>query len=268
VRALLADVQANPIITADPAVPIIIPEFAQFQGTLFPLRGLWHARPPEGDRFVNAEIQWGTLGTGVGCVQFQLSGNSPVAFSQIVAMSVDNRRCSSNVDFLYPDSGFVLAVPAFNQGVYPVFTNALMFYANSPGADIGDRTIVQVLNSMPPPVAIQPASEQSQASVSGVVISTPGTTPVALGSGTLNAFSVAYNAQNTGSGNETVTLQLIDGTGSILWADVLVVPPGAQSNSINLSGLQLSFSGGINLVVTSPTITAGSATVNLYYSVP
>jgi hypothetical protein len=103
-------------------VSITIPQFVQFQTSLFPLRGLWNSPPREGDRFVNAEIDWGSPGlSGVHCVQFLLSGNSPVAFSQIVAISVDNSRCGSDVDFIFPDSGFLLTVPAFNQGVYPSF---------------------------------------------------------------------------------------------------------------------------------------------------
>lgn len=250
-------------------MPLTIPNFVQFQAPLFPLRGLWNASPPEGDRFVNAEIDWGTPGlTGASCVQFQLSGNSPVAFSQIVAMSVDNSRCGSDVDFIFPDSGFILTVPAFNQGVYPVFTNALMFYANSPLAVLGDVTIVQILNSMPPPVAIQPSSEQQQAGLANLNLNTNGTTaiiPASVAGGTIDAMSItiAIASGATGAGQ----LELVDGTGQILWETIVEADVG--NTSINLTGLRLRFRNGVNAVVLGSTLTGVTfATINLYYSTP
>lgn len=250
-------------------MPITIPEFVQFQGVLYPLRGLWNAPPLEGDRFVNAEIDWGTSGMlGVGCVQFQLSGNSPVAFSQIVALSVDNSRCNADVDFIFPDSGFVLTVPGFNQGVYPVFTNALMFYVSSPSALLGDITIVQILNSQPPPVAIQPSLQQQHASSVGVPLSN-GTTQLVPNtvSGTIVGFTINYSINATAAGGASITLQ--DGTHA-LWGTTLLaeVTPPVNSDTINISGLNLQFNSGVSLVVSSSTINSGAISVNLYYSVP
>ena len=96
-------------------MPIVVPPYVQYQAPLYPLRGLWNSVPPEGDRMVAAEIDWGiTTGPGM-AVQFQLSGNSPVAFSQIVAMQVDNTSNNSDVQFLFPDSGYTLVVPAYTQ---------------------------------------------------------------------------------------------------------------------------------------------------------
>jgi len=247
------------------AMPLTIPEFVQFQAPLFPLRGLWNSAPPEGDRFVNAEIDWGSPGLlGVSCVQFQLSGNSPVAFSQIVAISVDNSRCGSDVDFIYPDSGFVLTVPAFNQGVYPVFTNALMFYVNSPLATLGDITICQILNSMPPPVAIQPSAEQEHVGVTGISLAAAGTTQIVPAgiSGTINAISIQVLLPTGTTG--AATLVLSDGAGNQLWFGG--VNDAAQD--INLSGLHIRFQNGLSLTVSGTTLAAGSLAVNVYYSVP
>lgn len=245
---------------------IIIPTFEQFQGVLYPLRGLWNRAPAEGDRFVNAEIDWGTYGSGVSCVQFQLSGNSPVAFSQIVAMSVDNRRCGSDVEFIYPDSGFVLAVPGFNQGVYPVFSNALMFYASSPTAALGDITIVQILNSMPPPVAIQPAGVQQNNGVFGLAL-TNGVNVIVPPpvNGTLEGFALTALFLAGATGTAAVSIQ--DGNGVQLWQSVLEAIPSTQL-PITVSGLRLRFQNGLRLVITGSTITNGSINVNLYYSVP
>lgn len=254
-------------------MPITIPEFVQFQAPLFPLRGLWNSIAAEGDRFVNAEIDWGSPGLfGVSCVQFQLSGNSPVAFSQIAALSVDNSRCGSSVDFIFPDSGFILTVPAFNQGVYPVFTNALMFYVNAPKTVLGDITIAQILNSVPPPVAIQPSGEQQSAGVAGVNMSANGSTQVvpASVSGTLQGFVITYTAVGT-AGGESAILTLYDGTGKPLWQGSATVAEAnqPQSMTIPVTGLDIRFTNGITLQVASSTLNATSPlSVNVYYSVP
>jgi hypothetical protein len=132
-------------------MPQTVPPFAQFQAPLILRRGLWNAKPPEGDRFCNAEIDWITTRGSLTAVQFLLSDNSPIALSQIVALCVDNSRSGADVDFLFPSSGFLLTVAARTQGLYPVFSNALMFYAIAVSAAAGDITMIQILNSLGPP---------------------------------------------------------------------------------------------------------------------
>lgn len=250
-------------------MPIIIPEFVQYQAPLFPLRGLWNAPASEGDRFVTAEIDWGSPGLlGVTTVQFQLSGNSPVAFSQIAALSVDNSRCGSNVDFLFPDSGFFLTVPGTNQGVYPVFTNALMFYASAPLAAAGDITVFQILNTVPPPVAIQPAETQTHASVpfanlaaNGATIAIPQPT-----TGTLQGFTLVISG--SAAAESACTFALVDGTGATLFEQTITLPAGYSSQVIPVSGIRLRFTNGLNAVVSGTTISSGNIAINLYYSVP
>jgi hypothetical protein len=248
-------------------MPIVIPAFVQFQAPLFPLRGLWNVKPAEGDRFVNAEIDWAVTTGALNAVQFALSGNSPVAFTQIVALSVDNSRCAVDVDFLFPDSGFVLTVPGYNQGVYPVFTNALMFYAVATGAAVGDSTILQVLNSMPPPVAIQPSMEQSVAAVSNVNLAVAATTPlIPTGvSGTIEAFSLLFTSASAAAGG--VTVQLIDGTARQVWGAGIALQP-ESSASVNLSPLRIRFYNGLNAVVSNTTLTIAGGNFTIYYGVP
>jgi hypothetical protein len=248
-------------------MPIIVPPFAQYQAPLFPLRGLWNEPPAEGDRMVAAEIDWGvTVKPGL-AVQFALSGNSPVAFSQIVAMQVDNTANNVDVQFQFPDSGYVLTVPAYNQGVYPVFTNALQFYVFSPGAVTGDRTLFQVFNSMPPPVSVSPSVQQSHAAAMGILLSANATVPIipAPTNGTINALSVTIDA-GTATVAQNCNLNLFDGTGVLMWAGAVSI---AMQGIINLSGLELAFHSGVNAIITSTTIPAGGfAIVNIYYSLP
>jgi hypothetical protein len=252
-------------------VPVTIPPFVQYQQPLYPLRGLWNAAPREGDRFVSAEIDWGvtTVGQGSiarGAVQFDLSGNSPVAFSQIVAFSVDNSRCGADVDFLFPDSAGVLTVPGYNQVVSPVFTNALMFYASAPAAAVGDVTIFQVLNSMPPPLALTPSLAQTQVVAPGIVLTSNATTVLvpAPVSGTIEAFSLAYSYGTGG----TATVAIQDGRPVNLWNGQVAGVSGG-SGSTNMSGLRARFINGLNLVVTGTTF-GGTAVIvaNVYYSIP
>lgn len=247
-------------------MPIVIPPFVQYQTPLFPLRGLWNSTPPEGDRFVTAQVLWGVT-TGAGnAVQFDLSGNSPVAFSQIAAFAVDNSHCGSDVQFLFPDSGFTLEVPAYNQGLYPVFTNALMFYASAASGAPGDQTTFQVLNSVPPPIAVQPSEEQSHAVVSGIVM-TNGTTQLipATINGTVQGYDLDFATPTAGAA--AVLLQ--DGKGNVLWARFLQFTTTELALSSSLSGLRLRFFNGLSLVIQNSTLPAGSsANCNIYYAIP
>ena len=245
-------------------MPVIVPPFVQYQSPMFPLRGLWNHAPDEGDQFVNVEIDW-TVSPPGQAVQFSLSGNSPVALSQIVALSVDNGRSGVDVDFIFPDSGFVLTVPAHDQGVYPVFTNALMFYASAPGSAAGDITIVQILNSLPPPVPVQTTQQQNHARLASVSLAN-GTIPfpelVGI-NGTLNTMSAAIDPTAAGSAQ----LALVDGRGSTVWFAQPIFTAAGPTLYLPLTGLAVRFVNGLSIVITGSTLT-GTAFFNLYYSVP
>lgn len=247
-------------------MPIFIPPFDQYQTPMFPLRGLWNAKPAEGDRFVNVEIDW-LQTTNNRAVQFLLSGNSPVALSQIAALSVDNRRSGYDIDFAFPDSGFTLTVPAYNQGVYPVFTNALMFYAiAAEGVVSGNRTVFQILNSVPPPVALNPTAMQTKEGISGIALA-DGTTAIVdpSVSGTVNGLSIIFAFGGTGSAEVT----LIDGLGDVIWQTDASGIAGS-SQVISLTGLDLRFVNGLSLLISNRTGAAnlGVASVNIFYNTP
>lgn len=249
-------------------MPLTIPAFDQYQAPLVPLRGLWRRVPQEGERFVNAEIDW-LVTTNQTAVQFQLAGNSPVSISQIVAISVDNGRCGSDVDFLFPDSGFILTVPSRESGVYPVFTNALMFYASAPAAQSPDRTVIQILNSMPPPVAIPASDAQQSVSATGIPV-VNGTTPLIPSSvsGTLNSIHLVVS-DNQGAAGGVAQFALIDGAGKTVWTGFVTVPPDdAISIPIDVGPLSVRFKGGLSLVITNASLTTANVVTNLYYTSP
>lgn len=249
-------------------MPLIIPPFTQFQGPLFPLRGLWNKRPAEGDYFVNAEIDWGTMGGAGSAIQFSLSGNSPVALSQIVALYIDNRRCGVDCDFQFPDSGFLLTVPAHAQGLFPVLTNALMFYVIAQGAAGPDVTVVQILNSLPPPIPLVPSVQQNNNAATGIAIANGSTVlvPAAI-SGTLNTISISVDIISSTGGNMTVAIN--DGTGAVMWNNIFSVPSGGSANiPIDLTGMSLRFRQGLNLVITGASGLTGFINANAYYQTP
>jgi hypothetical protein len=252
-------------------MPITVPPFQAYQAPLIPLPGKWNAKPVEGDKFVPAEIDWGVTTGGTNAVQFALSSFSPVEFSQIVALYVDNGRNGSDVDFLFPDTGKQLTVPAYCQGLFPVITNSLTFYCVSALAGVGDVTIFEILNSLPPPIAVLPSQEQSQASATGIAMTATGSTQVIPPGtiGTIQSASILLSYA-TGASAQTCDFQLIDGNGTVLFAYHIAAPASTVATlaPINLGPLRLRFFNGVRFVVTQTTMTSCVATVNLYYSVP
>lgn len=250
-------------------MPVTIPPFAQYQAPLIAVPGRWNWRPPEGDHMIPVEIDWLLSTANLQAVELSLTSFSPVQFSQIVALSVDNNRCGADIDFLFPDTGKQLTVPAGCQGTFPVFTNSMTFYAIANGAITGDVTLFTVLNSMPPPVAVQPSEAQSHASVTGINLATNATTTIvpAPTSGTIEAFNLVVSGASTTAGQCDFVLQ--DGTPTQLYHQTITLPVGQFSLSVPITGIRQRFSNGLFAVISlSAGITSGNVAVNVYYSVP
>jgi hypothetical protein len=234
---------------------------------------LWNNAPPEGDKFVNVEIDWTVTTGATNAVQISLSGNSPVALSQICTLVVDNGRCGSDVQFVFPDSGFVLQVPAYNQGVYPVFTNALMFYVVAAQAGAGDVTLFEVCNSVPPPVALQAPNQKATAHVSGQDLGTNATQvliPATVAVGTLESLSMVALL---GSGPSVANVMVRDGLGRNLWQSNISTASAAPNPGtvvIPVENMKIRFFNGISVVVAASSFTPGTSSifVNAYYQVP
>ena len=251
-------------------MPITIPPSIQYQGTLFSSPGAWNKKPPEGDRFISCEIDWGVPLHSLAAVQFTLS-NSPVEFSQIAALAVDNSRCAADVSYLFPDTGKQLTVAAGTQGIYPVITNALTFFATAPAALTGDVTVFEILNSVPPPVSITPPSLVTTAgSASAISLAAVANTVLVAAprSGTLQSATIGLSiATGAAPPVQTATIQLIDGASNILWSYPLSYPASTTTSlPIELAGVRQRFVNGLNFRVQATTMTGGTATVNVYYT--
>lgn len=250
-----------------PAMPVTIPPFVQYQEPIIPLRGLWFEAPKEGPKFANITLSW--VSYPGGAVQFQMAANSPVALSQIVALYVDNRRCGVDVDFLFTDTGFLLTVPAHAQGLFPVFTNGLMFYAIARGVETTDSTVVQVCNSLPPPVALLPSIANNVAASTAAAIVNGSTALIASTiSGTLNALSITLDITSIAAASNA-TISLVDGNGAVHWVAIITdVAGGAGVVPINLSGLNTRFRDGLSILVIGAAAPIGFVTVAAYYQTP
>lgn len=249
-------------------MPLTIPPSAAYQAPLIALPGKWNNPPPEGDNIVALEIDWGSYPPGQG-VQVALSGNSPVAFSQIVAMTVDNAKCGSDIQFVFTDSSFVLQVPAHASGVYPVFTNSLTFYVIATNAGASDVTTAFVHNSMPPPVQILLSGQQNAATIVGISPAN-GTTQVIAPptSGTLNGASITVD-YSTGGAAARLQLELVDGNANVIWATTFSALAGTEgSQVIELSGLGVRFRNGLNLVISNSSLANNDIIANVYYTTP
>ena len=247
-------------------MPLTIPPSVAYQAPLVPIAGRWRSAPAEGDKYIACEIDWGVTVPLGKAVQFSLNAG-PVEFSQIVAFSVDNGRNGSDVSFIFPDTGRQLTVPAFSQGVYPVFTAALTFYAMADNSVVGDVTEFEILNAMPPPVSVLPSQEQSHAGVSGIGMGNGTTALVAAGvNGTVQGFSGTIFVPAGATGFCVVAL--VDGAGQSLWATFVNGSTAAQNIPISVQNLALRFTNGVNVVVSSSSLSAGNAVMNVYYSVP
>lgn len=248
-------------------MPIVVPPFVPYQAPLIPIRGLWNNPPPEGDRFIPVEIDWGVT-TGLGmAVQISISAFSPVEFSQVCALNVDNGRNGADVDFLFPDTGRQLTVPAYCQGMFPIISNAMTFYVVSQGANVGDITVFEICNSIPPPVAILPSQEQSHANQNSISLTANGSTPVVPAGITGTVQSIAMVLTNSGATQVSANIFLVDGANNLIWAEGMSLPAESVT-PINLTGLRIRFTNGIVFNVTSAGAGTAFATVNIYYSVP
>lgn len=244
-------------------MPLTIPAFQQYQEPMTPLAARWRMRPPEGDKSITMAIDWGTMGGAQKALQAGI-GNNPQEFSQIVALYVDNRRCGVDVAFVFPDTGFLLEVPAHDQGLYPVLTNAQQFYVVGTGAVAGDTTIAQILNSLPPPISILPATQQSTAAVVPINLALVAVTQLvpATISGTLNSLNMTFAFVTAGG----VNLSVQDGTGAAKWSGF--VQGGVNSTVVvDVSNINARFVSGLAVNIGASTAT-GSMAANAYYQTP
>jgi hypothetical protein len=133
--------------------------------------------PVEGNRSVPVSINWLAAGIAPGyTIAFDATSQRVVPISQIAALYIDNTTNVSNVVIYFPDTNFEIIAPSESSGFYPVVTNQLRFFAfcqTVPTAQ--DRTFIQVLNFLPPALALAtgPAGGTSVGTVTEIATVSP-----------------------------------------------------------------------------------------------
>lgn len=250
---------------------IKVPPAKNYQSPLVSRPTRWDAPPVEGDRLVAVEIDWATMGGENNCVNINLQDNATLNFTQVVALSIDNSLCASDVVFVFPDTAETVAIPAYApKCIVPVFTNQTQFYVYAPKAEGSDVTRFSIHNSMPPPTSI-PLTVQQQTQFVANLAADGATTHTILPanfSGTLRGLTVFLGSPVTNSG--ALTIQLKDGNNEVLAGSQFFSDSTDSSNNlflIQLNPVYLRFMSGIKLFQNGVNV-GGFYSVNLLYQTP
>jgi hypothetical protein len=255
---------------------LILPPARNYQQPMNSLPALFGNVPPEGARLVPIDIAWASMGGPNNCVSVNLYGGAPSTISQIVALSVDNSNCASDVQFLFPDTGQTYTVPAYTpSATFPVFTNATQVYALATGTvGAADETRFAILNTMPPPVALPLGSPQLSAVFNNIPVAT-GLTAILPSSvnGRIEAMTVSFQFVATACNVQWALQDSETPTPKILAGGQSAASPQANDNvfvvAYNQSNLNIRFFGGVNFSMNiTGSGTGATATVNVYYRSP
>ncbi len=250
-----------------------------YQSPGTPVKSSFGASPNEGRQLIDFKIRWGSANDGGpnNVVALDMSNRGPLDFSIIQSLAVDNSACGADIQFVFPDTGDTIVVPAYTPwSVFPVFTNRTNFFVQSPNALDTDVTNFLVANYVMPPISIPVTQEQNSVAISKVDMTA--TSPYVLlpaqvggvdNNGTLeNAF--LYLSMNGNSNNPSLTWSLEDGAANVLaagFAQTYSVP--INQIVLQLSKVNLRFQKGLQFVFS--TTNAPSYCVmstNLYYRTP
>ncbi len=251
------------------AGPISIPPNVNYRSPLISTRARWREKPAEGDRCISAAIQWTTDGGPGNAVGIDCAQGSPVAFSQICALYVDNLNSDSNVNFIFIDTQFELTVPARSEGLFPVQTGGLSFVVVGINPGPTDVVYFQIYNSLPPPVAIQSNVFQSFTGT-GVLGLTSSSNVFTAASGVLQGAMIVANGVLGGAGAGTDLIVIEDATSgrSLVATAFTEQAAGFTSSAIlaSVTGLNIPFNGlNLNQVVSGTAFVSGNLIANIYY---
>lgn len=245
-----------------------VPPAVNYQSPLIAVPTRWDQSPPEGSKIIPCEVDWGAMGGSFNCVSFNLQNNATLNFSQIVALSIDNSACGSDIKFIFPDTSETLAIPAYApKTIVPVFTNQTQFWLSCPFAQSEDITRFSILNSMTPPIAVPTTQEQTVAVISDIAAATTNVqlVPTTV-NGTLENASISFSDGGTlGS----CSWKLQDGNANALAGGTVGTVSGAAITALvyAVTELRVRFQGGIVLVMIDGGAT-GVFDFNLYYRTP
>lgn len=257
-------------------MPLTIPPAVNYQSPLIALPSRIGAEPAEGRKAVPCEINWVSMGGAQNCVAFNLQNNATLNVSQICALKVDNSACGMDVQFVFPDTGETIVIPAYSPtSIVPVFSNGTAFFVIGLGMETTDTTRFQILNYLPPPVSIPTTQEQSVSQLVSSAITLGGPTQVLSNavSGTLEGAVMTASISNTIQAYD-VNVIINDGTGHNLLVGTVAGPANSsgQFTLFNVMPIALRFNQGITITIAAgtqaPSAGTGWLTGNFFYRAP
>lgn len=231
-------------------------------------------KPVEGPASVAYSIDWARpVAAGLTTVSVNMQDGGTLNFSQICGLIVDNSNCGSDLDFIFPDTDVVVSIPAYAPYTcLQINTQQVQFFVRGLAVVADDKTSFSVLNYAPSPVAVPLTKQQLTAAVSNLNLTGAGSTAIiAPGvNGTIQNLqvNVAFPKPSV-SFNDL--LQIVDGTGKLLWScNVAAQDTSAGGVALigNLNGVALRFVNGLSLVQTGGFAPGGTINALAYYVVP
>jgi hypothetical protein len=250
-------------------MPLQIPANTPYQSPLVALPSNWDKTPAEGRQQMAAEIPWGSMGGAGKTVSISVGNDSVHPFSRIAAITVDNSASGADAQFIFPDSGQTVTVPAYQQVTFPVYSRANMFYVSAPKSLSVDVTRFVMHNTLPPPSAIPPTTPQSLAISAAVpVTSTASFQLNAAGSanGTLVGLQIAIFQTASVAWTSNIIIQ--DGTGAIIAQCVAGAALPLSAVLYRQPDLNVRFSAGLFAVIASTGGPTGNWIVKGQYRTP
>lgn len=247
---------------------IKVPPSKNYPNPLIAVPSIVLNNPKEGNKLINCEINWGTMGGDNLCVNLNLQNNATLEFSQIVAISIDNSQCAADVQFVFPDTGETTTFPGYApKTIIEVFTNMTQFFVLSPGAEPEDVTRFSILNFLPPPISVPFTVEQQTATQNNIPAAVGGTQLLDAGvSGTLEGVNVFRTGPMDGDCNEFWTIT--DGVGGTFASGQFSSEKQSIfAQLINLNDMHLRFNDGLRFNVTG-TVGGGAYCCTLLYRAP
>lgn len=223
-------------------------------------------RPREGFKYVNATVNWATdAGPGLS-VAFSLSNLTPVVFSRIAGVVVDNTQCGSDARISFADGGPGLLIPAYSSVTAPVYTNGNMLIITAPLAGGSDSTLLSILNYVPETVIINPEISNERVAFTNIIttvmspsLATQGLIGAGI-SGTLLGFIVGGFGQAQGA-----TVGILDGDNTYFLLTNFAV---GRPQPLTMTDTRVRFFNGLNAQAGSNDGTQIQIQFSVYYRSP
>ena len=195
---------------------------------------------------INMGINWNTDAGGLTanggnpCIDFDASNQSGAqnTLSQICSLFVNNQLCTSPIDIIFPDSGFVARISAGDEVIVPCITAGLQFYVTCESPVSTDQTRIFVSNVPLAPMNITKNTNRFGGNSGVLSVGALGSTftfpvvPASGGVSILHHLNIMANVINSGTG-AFLTLALQNNSG-IVFRWQIVVPGSGDIGFINL----------------------------------